>query len=186
MNEKETNGKTADDSATEPLNFINFCPHCGSNLFEARSAREFLCGACGFNFFINASAAVAAIIVDNKGRVMLTRRARDPWKGKLDLPGGFVDPGESLEQALRRELKEELGVELTSLNYLCSFPNEYVFSGFKVRTTDAAFVCTIADTNISAHDDINEIIWTEPKNIDLNNIPATSIQNIIKHYLNAL
>lgn len=169
-----------------PQNFLRFCPHCGNAAFRSVSPKEFVCdaaaGGCGFRFFTNSAAAVAAIIEDGQGRILLSRRAVEPWKGSLDLPGGFVDPGESLEEALRRELEEELGAEIENTEYLCSFPNRYIFSGYEVSTTDAAFVCRLRQTQLCPTDDIDCIEWHEVNNIPLDRIQSESIRNILLFY----
>ena len=189
MSEVAQNGLGAQEQSeeisksSEPINFLRHCPHCGSNKFEAHGTKEFICGACGFDFFVNSAAAVVALVTDEEGRLMLTRRAREPWRGALDLPGGFVDPGEGAEDALRREVREELGVEVTAMRYVCSYPNEYIFSRYKVRTTDLAFECQLSSSVVAAADDVSEIIWLAPNEIALDDIPATSIRNIVRHWL---
>ena len=87
----------------------------------------------------NAAAAVAAIIFNDEGKLLFTRRAIQPYKGMLDLLGGFVDHMETAENALCRELNEELGITATELEYFCSSPNEYPFSGLSVFTLDLVF-----------------------------------------------
>lgn len=170
---------------TLPINFLKYCPHCGSNRFAPRTSKEFVCGNCNFRFFTNSAAAVAAVIIDDSKRIMLTRRAVEPWRGMLDLPGGFVDPGEAAETALRRELHEELSAEIIDMHYICSFPNSYIFSGYMVATTDMAFECTIrtADNALVAHDDIDAIEWFKPEELPFERIAAPSIRNILKHYI---
>mgnify|MGYP001254059252 CR=1 FL=1 len=59
--------------------------------------------------------ATDCVVLDAGGRLLAVRRARPPFAGRLALPGGFVEPGETVEQACRRELAEETGVEVGAL-----------------------------------------------------------------------
>lgn len=94
-----------------------------------------------------AEAAVVGIIVDGKGRVLLTRRTRAPMIGIWHMPGGAIEFGETTEQALVRELKEELGVEAALVGRLpvalCStlYPDvdrHVVALYFRARITDGS------------------------------------------------
>ena len=58
------------------------------------------------------------VIFDNAGRVLLIRRKNEPFKGSYALPGGFVDIGETVEAACRREVQEEVGIELSDLRLI--------------------------------------------------------------------
>ncbi len=165
-----------------PRRFLRHCPHCGSADFQAVTDKEFNCRTCSFRFFPNSAAAVAAIIVHD-GKIMLTRRAVEPWKGMLDLPGGFVDPGESAEEALSRELREELKANIISMRYIASAANRYIFSGYMVRTTDLAFQVEIDTPNVQAHDDIDAIEWHDVNRIPLEQVAAESIRNILARYV---
>ena len=74
---------------------------------------------------------------------MIARRSRNPAKGTLDLPGGFVDFGENAETSAVREVKEETNLDIQSdqLKYLFSLPNSYEYSNFIVSTMDMFFEC---------------------------------------------
>ncbi|WP_430810272.1 MULTISPECIES: NUDIX hydrolase [unclassified Carboxylicivirga] len=169
---------------TKPQEVIRFCPRCGSNQFIAQDGKSFKCQDCYFHFFVNSACAVAGIIINEKGEMLLTRRAFDPHAGMLDLPGGFVDPGERAEAALVREIKEELNLEVIDLRFLASYPNEYVFSGYTVYTTDLGFVCRVANfDNMHAQDDISGYEFIHPEAIDFEQISAGSIARLIETYV---
>ena len=119
-----------------------FCPLCG---VEAKQIGQnpFQCGGCGYTNYFSPISAVGAIIVDQEGRVLLITRAKDPGKGKFGMPGGFVDPGEQLEVALRREVLEEINLTASSISYLTSQPNMYAYGGAVFPVTDAYFACEV-------------------------------------------
>ena len=143
-----------------PLKMFRHCPQCGAACFEEHDERSKRCGACGFTYYHNASAATVAVIFDSLGRLLVTRRAFDPAKGTLDLPGGFVDPGEGAEQGCLREVKEETGAEAVVEEFLFSQPNTYNYSNFVVHTTDLFFRCTLKDeAQLAAADDVADLFW---------------------------
>ena len=138
---------------------------------------------CGFHFFVNAAAAVAALIGNEKGELLLTRRRLDPDAGKLDLPGGFTDPWESAEDALARELQEELGIKVKQMEYLTSRPNEYIFSGISVFTLDLAFRVVAEDlTHLKPMDDILDFGFYSFADIQWEEIPAPSIRYFARQF----
>jgi mutator protein MutT len=170
---------------SNPKDIIKFCPKCGSSQFPFQGEKSFLCASCGFHFFINSAAAVAAIIENEKGEVLLTIRAEEPQKGFLDLPGGFVDPKETVEECLKREIKEELNLTITDIEYLTSYPNEYVFSGYTVYTVDLGFVCKAKGFDkMHVKDDIAGFHFLTREEIDYGKIGAGSIRKLLKYYYN--
>ena len=83
-----------------PIQAFHFCPRCGSAHFRVSGERSLSCGDCHLQYYVNSAAAVACLIFNNEGKLLVTRRAVDPDKGKLDLPGGFIDPNETAEEAV--------------------------------------------------------------------------------------
>ena len=163
-----------------PLESFRYCPRCGSHEFEIDGERSRRCSGCGFIYYANASASTAAIIMNSKGEVLLTRRAFDPAKGMLDLPGGFVDMNETAEEALIRELKEELGIEVQNPIYLFSLPNEYNFSRIIVHTLDLFFKVDVDDDiAIEANDDVALAQFYDLKDVNIENIGLDSIRRAI-------
>lgn len=172
------------NKATHPTEVLKYCPRCGSPNFAATSERSFKCADCNFNYWVNSSAAVAVLLFNPQGELLFTRRAIEPNKGKLDLPGGFVDPMETAEHAAIREIKEELGIDIHSIRYFCSFPNEYVFSGYSVFTLDIAFLAQTEQLdNMIAMDDISSFEFYKPHDVDLDELPSISMKNIIKEII---
>lgn len=168
---------------THPLEVLKFCPKCGSPHFDISGDRSLKCSDCGFHFFVNASAAVAALVTDGKNRLMLVTRGIEPHYGKLDLPGGFVDHNESVETAVKRELFEELGMKVKSVEYISSAPNEYIFSGFSVFTIDMAFeVIPESIDNLKPMDDILEYRFYTENEFNYDDIPAPSINLFVKEF----
>ena len=101
----------------------------GQKGLEHVHGRAIHCPSCDLTYFHNVASAVACFVLDEAGRLLTVRRARDPEKGTLDLPGGFVDPEETVDDAVRRELREETGLEATEVRLLFSIPNVYPYSG---------------------------------------------------------
>ncbi len=166
-----------------PKDEIKYCPKCNSGDFPYQSSNSFKCKKCDFHFFINSAAAVACIISNTKGEILLTTRAFEPNKGMLDLPGGFVDTGETAEEAAVREIKEELNIDVVDLKYFTSAPNEYVFSEYCVHTLDIGFDCVVADfSNIAINDDVSGYTFFSEKDIPWELICADSIKTIIKQF----
>jgi len=172
-------------SNTHPRVVIKYCPRCGSKAFKTKDkGRSFNCEGCHFVYYMNNSAAVACLIFNKEGKLLLARRAIEPAKGMLDLPGGFVEPMERVEDAVIREIKEELGVHVTKAQYLTSFPNEYVFSGFSVFTVDMAFICTVDNLpGIVPADDVSGVEFIFPKDVKKEDLCAESMVKIIDHYI---
>ena len=134
---------------------FSYCPVCGSKEFVLNNEKSMRCEPCGFVLYTNASAATAAFIRNEAGDLLVCRRAKEPAKGTLDLPGGFVDGQETAEKAIAREIKEELGGDVESLNYLFSLPNLYEYSGLTVPTLDMFFSCHLKSIeNLKASDDV--------------------------------
>ena len=108
-------------------------------------------------------------------------RAFEPAKGKLDLPGGFVDMNETAEEALIRELKEELNIDVCNPQYLFSLPNEYNFSGITIHTLDLFFKIEVDDDiKIKTDDDVASAQFYDLKLVNIEEIGLNSIKKAIK------
>lgn len=143
-----------------PLSQFSYCPKCGSTRFEVHNEKSKQCADCGFVYYFNPSSATVALIFNERNELLVCRRGKEPAKGTLDLPGGFIDTFETAEEGVAREVKEETGLDVVHADYLFSLPNIYVYSGFPVHTLDMFFRCTVADTrHFRAMDDAADLFF---------------------------
>ena len=112
---------------------------CGSKKIENHGNRKWICPDCGFDLYCNVATAVGVVIRDRYNNVLFEVRAKNPRKGFIALPGGFVDFGESAEEAVIRECREEIGAEVSEVKYLCSAPNIYEYKNIEYKTCDIFF-----------------------------------------------
>jgi len=163
--------------------YFDFCPQCGIEQFLFyRGRKYFKCCDCGYEFYFNMAASVVAIIRNDKNEVLFTIRRHDPAKGMLDLPGGFVDPGETAEAAIVREIKEELNLDVCEYRYIMSSPNEYPYGGFNYHTLDLVFECTVSDQeNIAVADDVSGYRFINVHEVNTGDIGLESIRNIVTY-----
>ena len=121
-----------------------------------------------------------------KDKILFTRRSQYPEKGKLDLPGGFVDPKESAEYACYRELKEELNIEIDiqKLKFLMSLPNVYHYQGIDYNTLDLFFEYRLDKKILMSleKNEISEILWLKRENIDIKDIAFSSQQKFLQRF----
>ncbi|MDA1278036.1 MAG: NUDIX domain-containing protein [Verrucomicrobia bacterium] len=157
---------------------FKFCPGCGENTLLFEENKLLRCSDCGFHFYRNPTAAVAGIIEAADGRVLLIRRAKDPSRGKLAFPGGFVDIDETVESALRREIAEEVGLQLTEFTYLTSHPNDYRFKNIVYPVIDMFFVCHADGSPASAQpDEVESVQWISPNGVDKERLAFESMKH---------
>lgn len=168
-----------------PLTRFHFCPACGSPHFEIYDFKSKRCADCGFTYYHNASAATVAVIFNQKNELLTVRRALEPARGTLDLPGGFVDSGETLEEGCLREVEEELGAKADIERYLFSLPNVYNYSNFDVHTVDSFFLCRLHDEALplAARDDAEQARFIALDEIRPDDFGLTSISQGIRKIL---
>ncbi len=166
------------------LDKFRYCPQCGSSHFAEASEKSKKCENCGFEYFLNPSAAVAAFILNSRGELLVERRKKEPAKGMYDLPGGFADVRETAEDAIVREVAEETSLRVTSVRYLFSQPNVYRYSDFDVHTLDMFMECGVEDeAALHAADDAAECMWMPLGDIHTEQFGLRSVRQALHQYL---
>ena len=94
-----------------------YCSNCGE-LFDKKSEILCLCPKCDFRLFLSPKPATGIFLFNDKNEILLLKRTYNPGKGLWGIPGGFIDPDESTETALSREIFEEIGIKTRNLNTL--------------------------------------------------------------------
>ena len=152
-----------------------FCPSCGE-LHPNPGCTPFKCEKCGFYNYFGPVAAVGGIVVNERGEMLFIRRSRDPGKGKWGLPGGFVDAGETAEQAVAREIHEEVGLTVVSTEFLTTAPNEYHLRGISSPVIDLFYVVRVqSEAQIAlAVDEVDHYEWSRPTPSHLENMAFAS------------
>ena len=135
------------------------CPRCAAPLqtgsFGEHEADVLHCPACGLVVYDNPAPTASALVVRD-GALLLTRRAREPLAGCWDVPGGFIEPMELPEQAVRRELLEETGLEVDVGRLLGIHTDRY---GDGAATLNLFYAVTVAGGREQPADDVSEIGW---------------------------
>ena len=146
---------------------FKYCPICGQPLIRQRKDNSPRCVRCERVFYSAPHPTASAIITDAQGEhFLLARRKFDPFKGYWDIPGGFLELGESLEDCLRRELREELEIEIRIMESLGSCPD--VYGEDLSPTINIFYLATIVEGIPTAKSDVSEVQWFNHNEIPSN------------------
>ena len=186
---------------------FKFCPMCASEKISFSDGNVFRCPDCGLVYYHNTAAATGCVIsvpdvAAGGERLLLLVRGNEPGKGKLDLPGGFVDPGEGVLEGLYREIQEEIGwspplttpewsgkgaplIEVFTL--FASFPNVYLYKNIPYNTCDLYF--SLSAPGLREEDlrprqnEITAIRFLKPEEIDYDEFAFNSTRRAVQAYL---
>lgn len=139
------------------LHAWRFCPRCAGEL--TREADRVECPACGFTHYANPVPAVSVLVVDDAGRLLLARRAREPDAGLWDTPGGFLDEGEHPFDALRRELLEETGLVVEVGAFVGAHMDVYGDTEDAKTVLNLVWEARVARGEERPADDVSELRW---------------------------
>ncbi len=157
-----------------------FCPQCGGGLVKRRlkagEPERLVCRACGFVFYIDPKLATIAL-VPLDGGVVMVRRGIDPGYGLWVVPGGFVDVGEPVEEAVVRETLEETHLQVRVVRLLD------VYSYRDSPTVVVAYLTEYLAGELAAGDESLEARVFGPEEIPWDRIPFRSTRAALTEFL---
>ncbi len=133
-----------------------YCPWCARPLPKEKPFRQ-ECSSCGFVLYHNSSPCIGALPTDEVGRVLLGRRAVEPYRGDWNAIGGFLQYGEDPFEGLEREVREELGVACEVDEFITMEADTYGSDG--PALLNAYFTVRLGSGTIRPQDDISELRW---------------------------
>ncbi len=137
-----------------------YCPRCREALERGDGRVE--CPACGFLTYASSKPTACALCVDGGGRVLLARRAGEPFKGYWDLPGGFLEEGEHPLDAIRREIREETSLEVEPEELIGIWIDRYGSEPDAAATLNLYWTARVVSGEPEAADDVSEVGWFAP------------------------
>lgn len=140
-----------------------FCPRCAARLTFGEAKVE--CTACGFVTYANSAPTASAVVLGDDGRILLARRAQDPFRDHWDLPGGFLNEGEHPLAGLHRELSEETGLEIEPVDFLGTFMDVYGDGEGAASTLNLIWTARVVGGSERAADDAAELRWFHPRDL---------------------
>lgn len=165
----------------DPKGVYKFCLRCGGELNEKYDYLE--CSSCGFHFYINPSPCNAVIIENERREILLVKRKLEPQKGTWDLPGGFLKPAESWVDSIKREIREELHVEITVDRIVGIYEDTYLYQGIKNPTLLVTATAKIVGGELRADDDVSDYKYFSREDVLKQDIAFKGVYKSLEDYL---
>lgn len=142
-----------------------FCPRCGGALEATLRPDDDrprqVCNACGRVHYRSSKPCVGVLAVRD-GRLLLVRRRIEPFRGYWDIPGGFLEEGESPEQGGVREVREETGLEIRLTDLFGFYMGRYTYQEEVGTTLNVYFLAEVEGGSEQAGDDAVALDWFPP------------------------
>ncbi len=145
---------------------FNFCPNCGTKLPGSGTGTEFHCDDCGEKWYRNPAPTAGCAIMRDDGKVLVSRRGIEPFKGMYDIVGGFISPGEDAVTALKREVKEETGLDVDVGIDDCVQIEPHLYGDDGQWTLAIGFLARWIGGEPVAADDVAELTWIDEDELD--------------------
>ena len=152
---------------------IKYCHHCSNELVQkyCEGRTRLYCERCRQPIYENPTPATCLVVVNNQQQILLVKRSVDPKIGFWCLPGGYIELGETPEQAALRELKEETGINGQIQRLLGATTNPHdkydkiLMLGYQVSSYNG---------NLKAGDDASDVDW-----FSANHLPEIAFESHI-------
>lgn len=142
------------------------------------------CPSCEQDYYNNPKPCVELAIFNHKGEVLLSERAHEPHKGKYDMPGGFIDMGETAEEAVLREVDEELELkpgEITQPRFVRTYIAPYPWGRETYQNIILLFAATLkTNRKIIPRDDVASVKWVTPNDVRVDELSISRLFNYIQ------
>ena len=158
-----------------------YCPQCKNNL--DLSGEFAFCNNCNLTIYTN-SKPCASVLPIKDGKVLLSKRGIEPYKGEWDTIGGFLKIGEHPEVGALRETLEETGLIVKITGLLGIYMDEYGDGGDAVQIN--AYLGEIISGEIKPQDDVSALEWVDIKTCDIHSLNKNTesiIADLKKYYL---
>jgi ADP-ribose pyrophosphatase YjhB (NUDIX family) len=156
------------------------CLACGAGLRGVREDGRLRrrCPRCRWTFYDNPVPAVVALC-ERGGRVLMARRGAPPYRGTWDLPGGFMEAGETPLEALHRELGEELGVRVSAPRLWGFVVERYGRGGIPLLVL--VYRVRLSGTP-RARSDVSEVAWFPRQRLPLGEVAFPALRRSLRAY----
>ncbi len=144
---------------------FRFCPNCGSRLDPSDSDAEVTCDSCGETWYRNPAPTVGCVLLRD-GKALISKRGSEPFKDRFDVPGGFLEPGEDAIEGLKREIKEELRVEISTSMDDCLQIAPHLYGPKGDWTLAIGFKGRIEHGDPTPSDDVVDIEWVDREQLE--------------------
>ena len=163
---------------------FRYCPVCGgaleARLLKPTDPKRLVCTDCGFVFYLDPKLAVGTIIFDERDHIVLVRRAIEPGYGKWVFPGGYVDRGEEVLTAARREAREECGLEVRIDRLL----NVYSYAGRPLALV--VYSAAVMSGRLECDEEGLEARFFEPQAIPWDELAFESTRDALRDFLDGM
>ena len=164
------------------LDAWRFCPRCRGEL--ELDGRRAACSSCGFEAWASSAPTANALVVDERGRVLLARRAVEPFKGRWDILGGFLEENEHPLDGLRRELREETGLEVEPEEFLCATVDRYGDSSGAPWTLNLVWTARASGGEPVPADDVAELQWFGADELpSADDLAFTAVKDVLRAWV---